>query len=326
MLENVHVNIEGCIIPTDFVVLKYAEEPKDPLILGRPFLATAGAIIDVRRGNIELDLGDVVMNFDMDKLRGSSTIDGQTFSVRTSRDEETVMEHSEDTIAECVNESDISGQVSKMAVEEPISETSAEAVGFEDCSEDHIFMTGLEKEVLMNAKLLEEDVYVMEATLAELNCRKTAETRTAESVTSVTDLVTLVTNLDTKERRDFTATSPSYVANPKIQQSTTQKPATRQRYALPGTKSKPPNLINKNLKGEKAASHLCKQRDFRRMLGVSFDDSAEKRSVPPTVTTHPTDIPHFLGSVHTSTAYKPPWMRRHSSPRHSMSPSVPPAV
>ncbi|XP_024011322.1 uncharacterized protein LOC112086585 [Eutrema salsugineum] len=43
VLEDVPIKIGDCMIPTDFVVLEYGEEPKDPLILGRPFLATAGA-------------------------------------------------------------------------------------------------------------------------------------------------------------------------------------------------------------------------------------------------------------------------------------------
>ncbi|XP_010463492.1 PREDICTED: uncharacterized protein LOC104744178 [Camelina sativa] len=50
VLEDVPIKIGECLIPTDFVVLKYEEEPKDPLILGRSFLATAGAIIDVKKG------------------------------------------------------------------------------------------------------------------------------------------------------------------------------------------------------------------------------------------------------------------------------------
>ena len=48
ILEDVPIMMNGCHIPTDFVVLKYKHEPKDPFILGRPFLATAGAIIDVK--------------------------------------------------------------------------------------------------------------------------------------------------------------------------------------------------------------------------------------------------------------------------------------
>ena len=47
ILEDIPIRINKCYIPTDFVVLKYKHEPKDPLTLGRNFLATAGAIIDI---------------------------------------------------------------------------------------------------------------------------------------------------------------------------------------------------------------------------------------------------------------------------------------
>jgi len=39
------------------VVLDVDEEGKDPLILGKPFLASAGAVIDVRNEKINLNLG-----------------------------------------------------------------------------------------------------------------------------------------------------------------------------------------------------------------------------------------------------------------------------
>ncbi|XP_024016182.1 uncharacterized protein LOC112089667 [Eutrema salsugineum] len=82
VLEDVPIEIGDCMIPTDFVVLEYGEEPKDPLILMRPFLATASAIIDVRKGRIALNV-DLVMNFDMEKLMKKPTIDGQSFYVDT---------------------------------------------------------------------------------------------------------------------------------------------------------------------------------------------------------------------------------------------------
>ena len=56
VLDDVPIRINDCHDPTDFVVLKYRNEPKDPLILGRPFLATAGAIIDVKEGRISLNI------------------------------------------------------------------------------------------------------------------------------------------------------------------------------------------------------------------------------------------------------------------------------
>ncbi|KAL1221233.1 hypothetical protein V5N11_022217 [Cardamine amara subsp. amara] len=94
VLEDVPVKIGGCLIPTDFVVLTYEEEPKDPLILGRPFLATAGAMIDVKNGPIGLNVGDLVMNFEMNKLMQRPMIDGQTFYVETLSDlaKESLME------------------------------------------------------------------------------------------------------------------------------------------------------------------------------------------------------------------------------------------
>lgn len=68
VLEDVPVKINDCFIPTYFVVLKYKHEPKDPLILGRPFLATAGTIINVKEGGICLNIRDIPMTFDVEKL------------------------------------------------------------------------------------------------------------------------------------------------------------------------------------------------------------------------------------------------------------------
>ena len=81
VLDDVPIKINGCHVPTDFVVLKYQNEPKDPLILGRPFLATAGAVIDVKEGRICLNIGNLPITFDMEKLIRRSLIDKQAFYV-----------------------------------------------------------------------------------------------------------------------------------------------------------------------------------------------------------------------------------------------------
>ncbi|KFK29095.1 hypothetical protein AALP_AA7G088200 [Arabis alpina] len=86
ILEDVPIKVGNCLIPTDFVVLQYHEEPKDPLILGRPLLATAGAMIDVKGRRITLCVGDLEMKFDMDQLVKKPTIDGQTYYVDTLTD------------------------------------------------------------------------------------------------------------------------------------------------------------------------------------------------------------------------------------------------
>lgn len=64
--------------------LKLDEEPRDHLILGRPFLCIAGAMIDVMNVRIDLHLGDIVMKFKMDKFLKKTMLDGQTFSVEDS--------------------------------------------------------------------------------------------------------------------------------------------------------------------------------------------------------------------------------------------------
>ena len=74
-LEDVPVIINGCTVPTDFVVLHYKNEPRDPIILGRPFLATANAIIDVKEGRICLNIGNIPMRFDMEKVMTRPLID-----------------------------------------------------------------------------------------------------------------------------------------------------------------------------------------------------------------------------------------------------------
>ena len=81
ILEDLQVKVGNTSVSADFVVLELEEESKDPLILGRPFLCTVGAIIDVRQGKIDLNLGDIVMQFEMDELLKKPMLDGQTFEV-----------------------------------------------------------------------------------------------------------------------------------------------------------------------------------------------------------------------------------------------------
>ena len=52
----------------DFVVLDFEENSKCPLILGRPFLNTEKAIIDVHEGKITLRVGDESVEFVMPRL------------------------------------------------------------------------------------------------------------------------------------------------------------------------------------------------------------------------------------------------------------------
>ncbi|KAJ8767170.1 hypothetical protein K2173_013567 [Erythroxylum novogranatense] len=67
ILENVPLKVGSLFIPVDFVVLEMEEDINIPIILGRPFLATAGAIIDVRNGKMTLRVGEEEIEFNLGK-------------------------------------------------------------------------------------------------------------------------------------------------------------------------------------------------------------------------------------------------------------------
>nr|GFB75425.1 reverse transcriptase domain-containing protein [Tanacetum cinerariifolium] len=52
--ENVFVKVSKFNFPANFVILDFVADPRVPLILGRPFLSTAHALIDVYEGEITL--------------------------------------------------------------------------------------------------------------------------------------------------------------------------------------------------------------------------------------------------------------------------------
>nr|GEV71075.1 reverse transcriptase domain-containing protein [Tanacetum cinerariifolium] len=52
--ENVFVKVGKFYFPADFVVVDFVADPRVPLILGRPFLSTTHALIDVYEGEITL--------------------------------------------------------------------------------------------------------------------------------------------------------------------------------------------------------------------------------------------------------------------------------
>jgi hypothetical protein len=54
--EDVPMKVGHHFIPVDFVVLEMGEREKPPLILGRLFLNTVGATIDVGKGEIMFDI------------------------------------------------------------------------------------------------------------------------------------------------------------------------------------------------------------------------------------------------------------------------------
>ncbi|KAK5793262.1 hypothetical protein PVK06_034403 [Gossypium arboreum] len=73
IIEDVLVKIDKFIFPVNFIVLDIEEDSNTPLILIRPFLATAKTIIDVGTGELTLWVGDEIITF---QARNSGNISG----------------------------------------------------------------------------------------------------------------------------------------------------------------------------------------------------------------------------------------------------------
>jgi len=63
ILEDVLIKVGDLYAPVDFVILEMKEDTRTPIILGRPFLATAGCRINVKNSTLTFDVGDVHVEF-----------------------------------------------------------------------------------------------------------------------------------------------------------------------------------------------------------------------------------------------------------------------
>ena len=67
ILEDVLVKVGKFVFLVDFVVMKMEEDTQVPLLLGRPFLATGAALIDVQKGELTLRVGDEAVQFNINR-------------------------------------------------------------------------------------------------------------------------------------------------------------------------------------------------------------------------------------------------------------------
>ncbi|GJS39825.1 reverse transcriptase domain-containing protein [Tanacetum coccineum] len=65
--EDVYVTVGKFQFPADFVVVDFEPDPRVPLILGRSFLKTSRALIDVYEGEITLRVGREAITFNLDQ-------------------------------------------------------------------------------------------------------------------------------------------------------------------------------------------------------------------------------------------------------------------
>ena len=63
IMEDVLVKVGKFIFPVDFVIMQMEEDTQVPLLLGRPFLATGAALIDVQKGELALKVGNEAVQF-----------------------------------------------------------------------------------------------------------------------------------------------------------------------------------------------------------------------------------------------------------------------
>ncbi|KAL2513313.1 Aspartic peptidase domain containing protein [Abeliophyllum distichum] len=67
IVEDILVKVGKFIFPADFIILDMYEDRDVPLILGRPFLATGRAVINVQKGELMLKLNDEHITFNVFK-------------------------------------------------------------------------------------------------------------------------------------------------------------------------------------------------------------------------------------------------------------------
>ncbi|XP_021775323.1 uncharacterized protein LOC110739166 [Chenopodium quinoa] len=66
-VKDVPLRVGKLVILVDFVVLEMDEDATIPVILGRTFLATSGAMIDIKSVKISLKVGEEVIEFDLNE-------------------------------------------------------------------------------------------------------------------------------------------------------------------------------------------------------------------------------------------------------------------
>ncbi|KAK4260623.1 hypothetical protein QN277_003716 [Acacia crassicarpa] len=63
MIEDVPVKVDKFIFPVDFIILDFEADGDVPILLGRPFMATGSALIDVEKGELTMSVNDDQVTF-----------------------------------------------------------------------------------------------------------------------------------------------------------------------------------------------------------------------------------------------------------------------
>ena len=63
--EDVLIKVGKFVFPVDSVAINMEEDKQVPLMFGRPFLATGAALIDVKKGELTLRVGNEAVHFNL---------------------------------------------------------------------------------------------------------------------------------------------------------------------------------------------------------------------------------------------------------------------
>ena len=78
ILEDVLVKVGKFIFLVDFVIMQMEEDTQVPLLLGRPFLATGAALIDVQKGELTLRVGNEAVHFNINRSLEHPNVDAES--------------------------------------------------------------------------------------------------------------------------------------------------------------------------------------------------------------------------------------------------------
>ncbi|XP_050157542.1 uncharacterized protein LOC126631460 [Malus sylvestris] len=112
IIEDVLVRVDQFILPVDFLVLDMEEDREIPIILGRPFMATVGTLIDVQKGLLNLRVQGKEVVFKVVEAMKYPSDSERCFRVEALEELvnlKYIEQHSDDPLEACLVHSELSG-------------------------------------------------------------------------------------------------------------------------------------------------------------------------------------------------------------------------
>ncbi|XP_074306677.1 uncharacterized protein LOC141641936 [Silene latifolia] len=143
VIEDVPLKVGKLVIPCDFFVMDMPEDSHVPIILGRPCLATGGAMIDVKSGKLSLQVGNEKIEFELNNSMKSPPMGNsccRVDMVQDNLDEPNLEPSFLDPLEACsTNEKGNEGDLMlRVDVKEVLGEYDSREDEFEDQIDDEI--------------------------------------------------------------------------------------------------------------------------------------------------------------------------------------------